>query len=62
MKQPKTRRKLKVYSKYTSNKSHSEIRLSGKWLEKSGFNAGDDITLFIRMNTIVIIRGGKHKS
>lgn len=51
-------RKLKVYPKYRAqaykNVIVPEIRLSGKWLQESGFNYGQSVNVKHELNRIVI--------
>ena len=53
-----TKRQLKVYSKYKVNSKGgiivSEIRLSGKWLQKLGFESGKFIELNCEQHKITI--------
>jgi len=37
----KKERKLKIYTSYKTNKPLPELRISGLWLQQSGFNIGD---------------------
>ena len=50
MKRNKTTRILKVY--YLNNRPY--IRLSGKWLEESGFNIGSKIKVQLKDKVLVI--------
>jgi len=53
-------RKLKVYPKYRSlASSHStrlvpELRLCGRWLERSGFRIGEQVQVTIKEQEIII--------
>lgn len=53
-------RKLKVYPKYrplSSSYSYRvvpELRLCGVWLERSGFNVGDDVQITVKDQEIII--------
>lgn len=55
-----TSRKLKVYPKYRplassySSRIVPELRLSGVWLERSGFRIGEQVEIIIRDQEIVI--------
>ncbi len=54
----KPKRKLKVYSRFQTYQNGimivSEIRLTGKWLEKLGFEKGKRIELSCEQNKITI--------
>lgn len=53
-------RKLKVYSKYRplssscSGRIVPELRLSGQWLEQSGFGIGEQVQVTIKEQEIII--------
>lgn len=51
-------RKLKVYPKYRqlaySQKFVPELRLCGKWLERSGFRIGEQVQVTIKDQEIII--------
>jgi hypothetical protein len=52
-------RKLKVYYSYRSRAGRQpvpEVRLTGQWLEKSGFQIGDRVELTVKEGEIVIRR------
>ena len=50
MRKIKTNRILKI--SYLNDKPY--IRLSGKWLEKSGFNVGDKIKVKVKHKALII--------
>ena len=50
----KKNREMKVYSIYQGNKYHSQIRLSGAWLEELGFEIGDLIDIKCEKNKLII--------
>jgi toxic protein SymE len=57
--QPTGKRRLKVYHKFFSRayykfKLFPEIRLSGKWLEETGFKMGQVVIVRHEKNKIVI--------
>ena len=41
----KSNREMTVYGIYQGNKYHSQIRLSGVWLEELGFQIGDKLNV-----------------
>jgi toxic protein SymE len=49
-------RKLKVYHSYRSGdkKAVPEVRLIGKWLERSGFKIGEQVYITINDQEIII--------
>lgn len=49
-------RKLKVYNSFRScdREAVPEVRLIGKWLERSGFRIGDQVQLIIKDQEILI--------
>ena len=49
-------RKLKVYQKYRSGDKHAvpELRLIGRWLERSGFKIGEQVQIIIKDQEIII--------
>jgi Toxin SymE, type I toxin-antitoxin system len=49
-------RKLKVYPKYRSGEKQAvpELRLIGRWLEKSGFKIGEQVQIIIKDQEITI--------
>jgi hypothetical protein len=49
-------RKLKVYNSYRSGdkKAVPEVRLIGKWLERSGFKIGKQVYIIINDQEIII--------
>ncbi len=54
------KRKLKVYPKAFPRANHNivffpEIRLSGKWLQDTGFDFGQEVTIQHEKDKIVII-------
>jgi hypothetical protein len=51
-------RKLKVYNSYRSGdkKAVPEVRLIGKWLERSGFKIGEQVYITISDQEIIIKR------
>ena len=54
-----TSRKLKVYPKYRPLSGYTdrfvpELRLSGIWLERSGFRIGEQVEIIIRNQELVI--------
>lgn len=56
----KSERNLKVYKKFqireTEHIKVPEIRLCGKWLHKTGFKCGQNITIIHEKGRIVIVR------
>jgi len=57
--QKKKTRHLKIYPKYTSNSTGTnvarpEIRLCGKWLQELGFESGDNIIVACQENCLLI--------
>ena len=62
-KETKKQRKLKVYSKYSTDfyrkvKILPEIRLKGVWLKKLGYECGDEIMIY-SIESAIIIRNSK---
>ncbi len=58
-------RRIKVQEKHISRAYQQysvfpEIRLSGKWLQDSGFTAGQTVTILHEKNRIVIMAGQHH--
>lgn len=56
---PETKRRhLKVYSRMWPKgrgfQQLPEIRLMGKWLERSGFKSGQDISVYLMQHKLVI--------
>ena len=51
----KKNREMKVYSIYQGNEYHSQIRLSGAWLEELGFQIGDSINVKCEEGKITIV-------
>lgn len=54
-----TTRKLKVYPKYRPLSGYigrvvPELRLSGQWLERSGFKIGEQVQITIKDQEIII--------
>jgi hypothetical protein len=51
-------RKLKIYHSYRSGdkKAVPEVRLIGKWLERSGFKIGEQVYITISDQEIIIKR------
>ena len=47
---------LKVYRQPSVEKAYPEIRLSGKWLMKNGFQIGDYIRIAYKQDVILIRR------
>lgn len=49
-------RKLKVYHSFRSGdkKAVPEVRLIGKWLERSGFKMGEQVYIIIKDHEIII--------
>jgi hypothetical protein len=49
-------RKLKVYQKYRSGDKQAvpELRLIGRWLERSGFKIGEQVQIIIKDQEIII--------
>ena len=53
-------RKLKIYPKYRplsssySGRIVPELRLSGQWLERSGFRIGEQVQITIKEQEIII--------
>lgn len=47
-------RRIKVYSKYRSDKVVPELRLIGRWLEASGFKIGDTVKITVKDQELII--------
>lgn len=52
----KKNREMKVYNIYQGNEYHSQIRLSGAWLEELGFQIGDKLNVACEGGKITITK------
>lgn len=50
---------MKVYCIYQGDKYHSQIRLSGAWLEELGFQVGDKINVACEGGKLVITKANE---
>ena len=62
---PKDKRKLKVYTRYSTDVNRKVkilpgIRLKGEWLSNWGFECGDEIAV-LNIGRAIIVRSGKEK-